>query len=378
VRCASRFTLTDHVRIKTVALSIIPEVPMTMKIRTVAVCLGAIATLGLAQGRPRGSEVATFTTLPALAGPTEALATNEAGTAIAGSSWGRDGLLHAVKWTLQADGSWGVSDLPWPAAASSTIARAVNNRGDVAGNDFPSLTSHPLLWLAGTSTPRILGCSTDLGAGWVYGISAETQTVVGEAINPTATQSTGAVWRPDGTCREELPLLVGGGPAAAYAVNGDGTIIGGGASGFPVRWTSGAGQWRIERLDARRGLVFGANDVGDLTGYVETPCGSAAVCQRAVVWYTTGESRELGTLGGADSWARDINSNGEVVGSSSRLRGANTGFFWSPDSVGMVQLPFKGRWGAGNALSEIRPDGTRLVVGLDSRGEAVAWVVRNP
>ena len=46
--------------------------------------------------------------------------------------------------------------------------------------------------------------------------------------------------------------------------------------------------------------------------------------------------------------------------------------------MGIVQLPFKGRWAAANALSDVRSDGTRLVVGKDSRGQAVVWVVRNP
>jgi len=55
----------------------------------------------------------------------------------------------------------------------------------------------------------------------------------------------------------------------------------------------------------------------------------------------------------------------------------NTGYFWS-DSTGMVQLPLRGRWAAANALSDVRPDGARLVVRMDSRRQAVVWVVRNP
>ena len=53
--------------------------------------------LGLAQGRSSGSEIATVSTLPALAGPTEALAIDAAGTVIVGFSWDRSGLLHAPK-----------------------------------------------------------------------------------------------------------------------------------------------------------------------------------------------------------------------------------------------------------------------------------------
>ena len=100
-------------------------------------------------------------------------------------------------------------------------------------------------------------------------------------------------------------------------------------------------------------------------------------CQRAVIWYATGGSRELGTLGGKDSWARDINATGEVVGASTSPSVGNTAYFWS-NSRGMLQLPFKGRWAAANALSNVRPDGTRVVVGTNSLGQAVAWVVRNP
>jgi uncharacterized membrane protein len=88
-------------------------------------------------------------------------------------------------------------------------------------------------------------------------------------------------------------------------------------------------------------------------------------------------SRELGTLGGAHSWARDINASREVVGLSTSPRVGNTAFFWS-ELGGMFQLPFKGRWAAANAVSDVRPDGTRLVVGISSQGVAVVWVVRNP
>jgi hypothetical protein len=29
-------------------------------------------------------------------------------------------------------------------------------------------------------------------------------------------------------------------------------------------------------------------------------------------------------------------------------------------------------------LSDVRPDGTRLVVGANSKAEAIVWIVRNP
>ena len=319
-------------------------------------------------------------TLPSFHRGAEALAVDARGTIIVGSAWDARSLLHAVKWTLQSDGSWAFSDLAWPAGVTSTIARGVNNRGDVAGNDFPATASRALLWLAGTSSPRILGCSTDRREETVYGVSADAQVVVGTGFDVDGRQIAG-VWRPDGSCREDLPALAEGESAGASAVNGDGTIVGGGAAGVLVRWTHVAGQWQIEQLDTRSGFVFGANPRGDLVGYVSTPCGVAAMCQRAVVWYASGGLLELGTLGGANSLARDINSAGEVVGTSGigrSARGTSTAFFWSPDpAAGMLQLP-RGRGATANALSDVRADGSRLVVGQDSRGEPVMWVVRNP
>jgi uncharacterized membrane protein len=72
----------------------------------------------------------------------------------------------------------------------------------------------------------------------------------------------------------------------------------------------------------------GANGTGDLAGLVRVSCSSGGACQRAIIWYANGGSRELGTLGGDDSWARDINAAGEVVGVSMSSQG-NTGYFWS-------------------------------------------------
>jgi uncharacterized membrane protein len=83
------------------------------------------------------------------------------------------------------------------------------------------------------------------------------------------------------------------------------------------------------------------------------------------------------TLGGAESWARGINASDEVVGGSTAENCVNTGFFWSEWS-GMLKLPVKGQWAAANAVSEVGPDGTRLVVGMDAQGQALVWVIRNP
>ncbi len=175
---------------------------------------------------PPQSTTITFPSCPRSANGAEALAVNEPGTIIAGHAWDRSGLLHAVRWTLQPDGSWAFTALPRPAGSTSAIARGVNNQGDVAGNDFPSTTSRAVLWLAPPGQLMLLDCPTDCGAPTVHGISAAAQVVVGGVRTGIA-----AVWRP-ASCREDLPPLVAGGSAAALAVNADGTIV-----GRRVRWS---------------------------------------------------------------------------------------------------------------------------------------------
>lgn len=346
---------------------------MNRGVAALAVCLGTVGILGTTQARPKGGQSAPYATLPSLGGNSEAYGVNEAGTVIVGYSSDRHGLMHAVTWRLQSDGSWTIINLPWPAGASGTIARGINNFGDAAGNDFPFSTSRPVLW-PGTGGLNVLGCAPDLGPARVYAIGADTQIVVGAAGLSPASPS---LWRP-GACREDLP----GGSGVAYAVNGDGTVVGGvlntSAAGAPVRWKTIGGAFQIEQLDSRPGVARGANNVGDLAGNVVVPCALADGCQRAIVWYAAGGSQEVGTLGGEESVANDINASGEVVGMSTapQVMG-ETAFFWSA-SGGMVQLPFRGRFAVANALSDVRPDGTRLVVGASSRADAIVWVVQNP
>jgi len=126
----------------------------------------------------------------------------------------------------------------------------------------------------------------------------------------------------------------------------------------------------------RPGFVFGANAAGDLAGQGSTPCALASGCQRTVIWYAAGGSTQLATLGGEHSWSREINAQQEVVGMSTSARGLNTAYFWSA-STGMLALSGNQQVVA-NGLSDVRPDGTRLVVGMDAQANAAVWIVRTP
>ena len=357
---------------------------MSMKIAIVTV-VGCVATFPLGvgpehvgsaatmQGRrpPKGSptEIATLSKLPSLGSNAEAHGVNDAGTVVVGHSFDRTGLLYAVRWTLQ-NGSWVIAKLAYEGKAAQ--ANGIDNTGDAVGwvGSFPR---YPALW-PGTAGSSPLGCANE--AGEAHAISADGELVVGQSAGHAV------AWPLSAPCTEYLQPLVSGIFAAASAVNADGSIIGGRAARTPngasmaVRWTGPAGARLIEELDSRPGNVFGANPAGDLAGHVTIGCALEAGCQQAAIWYAAGGSRHLATLGGAHSWALDINAAGEVVGMSTSSQGVNTAFFWSL-TTGMFKLPAN-KFGVANAVSEVRSDGTRLVVGMDAQANAAVWVVRTP
>ena len=357
---------------------------MKIAIATVLGCVATFPLLGLGpehvtsaatmQGRkpPKGSntEIATLSKLPSLGSNAEAHGVNEAGTVVVGHSFDRAGLLYAVKWTMQ-NGSWVIAKLPY--AGKAALANGVDNDGDAVGW-VGSSPRYPALWPGGAGYSP-LGCANE--AGEAHAISADGDVVVGQSAGRAV------AWPLSAPCTEYLPPLVSGAFAAATAVNADGSIIGGRAArepqgaSLPVRWTGPAGARVIEGLDNLPGAVRGANAAGDLAGHVTNGCALEAGCLQAAIWYADGGSpRYPGTLGGAHSWALDINAAGEVVGVSTSSQGVNTAFFWS-QATAMFKLPAN-KFGVANAVSDVRSDGTRLVVGMDAQANAAVWLVRTP
>lgn len=328
---------------------------------------------------------ATLSKLPSLSkgatGGASAFAVQQSGGIIAGYSYHSDGRMLPVKWRL-LNGAWTITSLPYSATATSAHAKGVNDQGDVAGNDWPASAPHAVLWPS-TGGFEVLGCNNELGE--VTRMSSGGRTLAGVVQsnqNPIpGSPGLAAVWEP-GQCRVDLPPLVAGGSARADAINGNGSIVGGsanagGAFQVPVRWARVNGAWTITALDGRQGAVRGGNSAGDLVGYVKVPCALPEGCSLGMIWYAAGGTRALPTLGGSHTTPVGINSSGEVVGLSSLASEVGTAFFWS-ETMGMRQLPITGSAWA-YAVSGVRADGTRLVVGAGgSPFGALAWVVRNP
>ena len=349
-----------------------------MWIRSSFIVAGMFAVIVFAQPHPAamqggkpGSNNATLVTLPSLGSNAQARGINAAGTVIVGDAFDTADCLRAVKWTLQS-GTWVIEQLGYP--GSTAAARAVDTAGNVAGYD-DSVPRTPVLWPAAGGYQN-LGCNPTAGLfDGAHALSDAAQQVVGQEGGRAA------VWSAPGYCAEFLPALYPGGGGSPTAIDASGAIAGGSATpgpklaSVPVRWVRTDGAWRLEQLDTRPGRVTGASAQGDLGGQVSITCRLTEGCGRGMIWYADGRVRELGTLGGDHSWVYDVNSNGEAVGVSS-ARNTNTAFIWS-EAMGMVKLPIAG-WGAAFAVSDVRADGTRIVAGTNSHGDAVIWVVRNP
>jgi probable HAF family extracellular repeat protein len=86
---------------------------------------------------------------------------------------------------------------------------------------------------------------------------------------------------------------------------------------------------------------------------------------RAMLWTPGGAVQDIGTLGGASSWAYAINNAGQVAGASITAAGDKHAFLWTPGE-GMRDL---GTFGGGR---------TSIARGINDRGEVVGEVTVLP
>jgi probable HAF family extracellular repeat protein len=90
------------------------------------------------------SASAGFDTLPSLGGRVDSYDLNDAGVvvgSVVGSAWAHE---KAAMWIPLDDGSWGLQLLP--SDNRRGVARAINNRGDIAGVIYTSSGQHAAIW----------------------------------------------------------------------------------------------------------------------------------------------------------------------------------------------------------------------------------------
>jgi probable HAF family extracellular repeat protein len=229
------------------------------------------------------------------------------------------------------------------------------------------------------------------------------------------------IWDSGGTRVLELPNMT---YAEARSINDWGRVVGtyhrqGDAASVAYRWSPWSGTTVLPSLSAHSNAANDINHANDAVGYstvgpevrravlwsmaggirelgmLPGHAGSEAVAisnkghvavsswpaglssvgaprPRAALWTEAGGLQPLGTLGGEISIPADVNSWGEVVGSSTTADGHSHAFVWY-GPTGMVRLD-EGGAGRSKALA-INSWGD--IIGTLNDGELVAWVWEN-
>jgi probable HAF family extracellular repeat protein len=214
------------------------------------------------------------------------------------------GTIHAVRWTEAG----GFEDIGTLRPGSYSYAQAVNNAGQIVGNDQQG-GQRPFLWSpsSGMTALAILPGSIN---GIAFDIN-DAGAVVGESHAELDGINHGVLWPASGGVVDLGSL--GGRFSTAHGINSSGQVVGWSMVAteelHAFIWTEATGMVDLNTWGSPCAGASQAEAISD-EGVVVGACDG-----RPVIWTQSQGMRELGTPdGGSEGVAYDINSKGQVVG----------------------------------------------------------------
>jgi probable HAF family extracellular repeat protein len=270
---------------------------------------------------------------------TSANAINKAGQVV-GSADDMNGNTYATIWNGTTPTI--IAGQALPGISAFAYASAINNSGIVVGaqSTFTFGGFYPFVW-----SPTLNSCLNCSGGAQVYGVN-DSGTIVGSAEvpggGPDVPPIVPVMWAsPSATEEDVLPMLNFDG-AVAVGINDTGQIVGysytaccGASSMHATRWTSSNSLPKdLGTLGGASSQAKNINNRGFIVGWADIGNGT----EHAALWGPTTTAFDLGTLGGKSSYASGINVEGDVVGSAQTKSGVWHAVLWTHKHYKAVDL----------------------------------------
>jgi probable HAF family extracellular repeat protein len=258
-----------------------------------------------------------------------------------------DTIFHGFEWQSGVIRDLGAFP-PEDDINSSSQAYAINNTGLIAGNvdlvgvvwnlfDVPNYPPFPPALSITSPGPFRPAISFDINN-------------TGQAAGTLLAGTVGFRWQAG--ILEPLVPLSSAMDDDAYGINEQGEIVGRGLLAPPIRYhaTLWPSPSTVIDLGTLGGMNSEARDINNdttIVGYSETATGETI----AFIWQADIGMQSLGTLGGANSKAFGINSAGQIVGESETATGQVHASLWKVTFAEKIKIDVK----PGNALNPINP-----------------------